>query len=161
MLDFERLGGVITVADFDVRQLQRQDYDGLLALYQVFHRQDDPLPYPSELAVVWEQILTDPNIYYFVAQQQQRLISTCNLTVVPNLTRGARPWAVIENVATLTDARRIGAGAAVVKAALSQAKALGCYKVMLMTGAKDPGVHEFYKALGFADDVKQAYLWRA
>jgi hypothetical protein len=36
----------------------------------------------------------------------------------------------------------------------------GCYKVMLLTGSKNPATHAFYRACGLTPDVKTGYVAR-
>lgn len=43
---------------------------------------------------------------------------------------------------------------------LERAWAAGCYKAMLQTGSKTPSTHAYYRACGFVDDAKTAYLAR-
>lgn len=76
-------------------------------------------------------------------------VATCTLIVIPNLTRQAMPYALIENVATDRRHRRQGFGTAILHEASHRAFAAGCYKVMLMTGSKDPAVLRFYEKAGF------------
>lgn len=76
-------------------------------------------------------------------------VTTCTLVVIPNLTRGAKPYALIENVVTHADHRGAGFGRAVLDAAVERAWDAGCYKVMLMTGSKNPATLAFYEAAGF------------
>jgi GNAT superfamily N-acetyltransferase len=75
--------------------------------------------------------------------------ATCLLLIVPNLTRGGRPFAVVENVVTLAEHRRKGLGMALMKAAQDRAWAANCYKIMIATGRKDEGVLRFYEEAGF------------
>lgn len=69
--------------------------------------------------------------------------------VIPNLTRGGRPYALIENVVTHADHRQRGHGRALLHAAVAAAWEAGCYKVMLMTGSKRPETLRFYADAGF------------
>jgi GNAT superfamily N-acetyltransferase len=48
----------------------------------------------------------------------------------------------------------------VLRSALDLAWRLGCYKVMLLTGSKEPGVHRFYERAGFAKDDKTGFIAR-
>jgi GNAT superfamily N-acetyltransferase len=80
------------------------------------------------------------------------------LQVVPNLTRGARPYGLIENVVTRQDKRGQGYGSAVLKAALDLAWEKGCYKVMMLTGRKDAKVFGFYEKAGFKAGVKTGFV---
>ena len=82
------------------------------------------------------------------------LASSCVVAVIPNLTRGTRPFGVIENVVTHPDHRRAGLGSAVLKAALDLAWNAGCYKVMLATGSRKPATLRFYAANGFEQGGK-------
>jgi GNAT superfamily N-acetyltransferase len=79
---------------------------------------------------------------------------------VPNLTRGARPYAVIENVVTHPDLRRTGLGSSVLQELLSRCWEAGCYKVMLLSAAERGAAHEFYERNGFDKHAKQGFIIR-
>jgi len=50
------------------------------------------------------------------------LVASCALAIIANLTRGARPYAVIENVVTHESYRRRGLGTAVLHHAVDLAR---------------------------------------
>ena len=77
-----------------------------------------------------------------------RLVATCSLIIVPNLSRGARPYAIIENVVSDAAHRGQGHGRAVLQAAMRAAREAGCYKVAPATGRPDPAIHRFYESAG-------------
>ena len=83
-------------------------------------------------------------------------MAACHLVVVPNLTRGAKPYGVIENVVTRSKHRRQGIGTRLLRHVLEEAWSLGCYKVMLMTGRED--AHPFYEKAGFKPGLKTAFV---
>jgi GNAT superfamily N-acetyltransferase len=78
------------------------------------------------------------------------LVSSCALVIVPNLTRGVRPYGLIENVVTHVDHRRAGLGRAVLAAAVEAAWVADCYKIMLATGSRREETLRFYGGAGFA-----------
>ena len=84
-----------------------------------------------------------------VAQAAELLVSSCTLAIVPNLTRGGRPYGVIENVVTHADFRRQGLGKRVLAHALDLAWQADCYKVHLATGSKRESTLGFYEGAGF------------
>ena len=88
------------------------------------------------------------------------LISSCTITVIPNLTRGCKPYGVIENVVTHAGHRNLGYGKALLAHALAHAWSIGCYKVMLLTGRKDQSTLQFYQSAGFDPYDKQAFIAR-
>jgi GNAT superfamily N-acetyltransferase len=69
--------------------------------------------------------------------------------VIPNLTRGGAPYALIENVVTDSAHRNRGYGKAILKDATEAAWRAGCYKVMLLTGSRRPAILKFYQDAGF------------
>jgi GNAT superfamily N-acetyltransferase len=95
-----------------------------------------------------------------VAEADGRLVSSCSLSIIPNLTRGGRPYAVIENVVTDADWRRRGLGRQVLAAATAQAWAAGCYKVMLATGSRREATLQFYEGAGFERGAKTYFEMR-
>ena len=75
------------------------------------------------------------------------------LHILPNMTQGGRPYALIENVVTHAEHRGVGHGRQVMEAAVSAAWAADCYKIMLLTG-RTAQARGFYEALGFSADEK-------
>jgi GNAT superfamily N-acetyltransferase len=84
-----------------------------------------------------------------VADTGGLLVSSCTLAIIPNLSRGARPYGVIENVVTHADYRGAGLGRAILRAALDIAWQADCYKVTLATGSKQEATLRFYQGAGF------------
>jgi GNAT superfamily N-acetyltransferase len=142
----------------EIRLIMDSELEELLDLYRYLHDADDPLPEPAVVRAVWERIQSDPHQCYFGAYVDDRLVSSCVLAVIPNLTRCCRPYGVIENVVTHGEYRRRGIGRRVLQAALAHAWSLGCYKVMLLTGRRTEGIFQFYESAGFDRHAKQAFL---
>jgi GNAT superfamily N-acetyltransferase len=143
--------------DTIIRQATENDLDGLLDLYTHLNPNDAPLPPRARVIDLWQEIVANPMLTYFVAEQGGRLVSSCNLTVIPNLTRGARPFGVIENVITHPDFRRQGVAKAILERAIETARQANCYKVMLMSGTSRQGAHALYEKVGFSKDTKLGF----
>lgn len=141
-----------------IRTLGTTDLHDLLALYEQLHEFDLPLPEQAQIEQVWDEALRNDGIRYFGYFVEEQLRSTCTITVIPNLTRACRPYAVIENVVTHRQYRMRGYGRAVLRAALEFAWERNCYKVMLMSGRLDEGTFSFYESIGFLRDKKQAFV---
>ena len=120
-----------------IRDLQSSDLDALLGLYAHLRAADDRRPEPTAIQAIWREIMANPCYRHFGVHDGQRLISTCTLAVIANLTRGCRPYGLIENVVTHPDFRDRGHGTAVLAHAVNQAWSQRCYKVMLLTGRTD------------------------
>lgn len=139
-----------------IRDLGVDDVDALLALYQHLNAGDAP---PSPEAV--RRVFAHPGLRHFGRFDGAQLIASCNLAVIPNLTRGGRSYGVIENVVTQADHRGQGHGQAVIRHAIAQAWAMDAYKVVLTTSRKDPAVWAFYERCGFSSSDKRAFVIRA
>jgi GNAT superfamily N-acetyltransferase len=142
----------------EIREIRESELSELLALYQYLHESDDPLPESDVVEGIWKQIQADPNLKYWGVFVDGRLVSSCALCIILNLTRGCRPYGVIEQVVTHIDHRRKGYGQAVLTAALRYAWSRNCYKVMLLTGRKNEATYQFYESVGFDRHAKQAFL---
>jgi GNAT superfamily N-acetyltransferase len=145
-------------ADYVVREAAESDLDGILDLYAHLHAHDAAPPPRARLAEIWAGIMADPSLRYFVVACEGRVVSSCNLALVPNLTRGARPFGVIENVVTHPDFRRRGFAEAVLERALDVAWQSGCYKVMLLSSVHRDAAHTLYEKVGFKANVKTGFV---
>ncbi|MBZ5793674.1 GNAT family N-acetyltransferase [Burkholderia contaminans] len=141
-----------------VRPISSGELDQLLLLYRHLHATDEPLPDESVIRIVWNELMANSCHTLFGGYVDGELISSCALTIIPNLTRGCRPYGVLENVVTHGDHRGNGYGKAVLREALASSWSAGCYKVMLLTGRKDQATLNFYASAGFNGDEKRAFI---
>ena len=142
-----------------LRHATRADLDALLALYAQLNP-DDLVALRDRLAPILDQILASEHFTLCVTTLDDRIVATCYLNVIPNLTRGGAPYAVVENVVVETALRGGGLGRQVLRFALDEAWRRGCYKVLLQTGSRDPRVHRFYAACGFSASEKTGFVPR-
>lgn len=142
----------------NIRELRSHDLQTLLGLYSHLHEHDDPPPSAAAAEAVWSEALANPRIKYFGGFASDSLVSSCTLTVIPNLTRACRPYGVIENVVTHAEHRGQGWGKTLLAHALDHAWRQDCYKVMLLTGRKDEATLRFYEEAGFDPHGKQAFV---
>lgn len=109
---------------------------------------------------IWRETLAHPGIHVFVADDRERIAASCMLVTAPNLLRGGRRHAFLENVVSHPERRGQGYGKAVVQAALAHAWASDCHHVLMQSGRADPRVHTFYESLGFEPGLRVAYVAR-
>jgi GNAT superfamily N-acetyltransferase len=131
-----------------VRAAEEPDLPELLRLYRHLHPHDPPLE-AATAERVWATLLASGFVTVIVAQAAERLVSSCTLAIVPNLSRGGRSYGVIESVVTHADCRRQGLGRRVLAHALDLAWQADCYKVHLATGSTRETTLRFYEGAGF------------
>ena len=140
-----------------IREAEERDLLPLLALYLYLH--ETPVPEKSShLRAVWQGILQDENHHLIVCEEDGRIVSSCVCVVILNLTRNARPYALIENVVTHPDYRKRGLASQCLNYAKQIARQADCYKIMLLTGAKDEATLNFYRKAGFNSSDKTAFI---
>jgi len=137
--------------NFTIRPAASADLQNLLNLYRHLSSTDRPLA-PELAEERFSAILTQPGMTVFIGFIDETAAATVTLIVIPNLTRNGASYALIENVVTHADHRKQGYARKVIQHAIAQAWKAGCYKVMLLTGSKDPATLRFYENCGFAQD---------
>ena len=141
------------------REAEPGDFEDVLRLYRQLQPADPVLRDGSDKAA-FGQILSTPGLHLFVLEADGAVVATTYLNIIPNLTRSASPYAVIENVVVDETLRGTGLGHQIMAATLRAAWDAGCYKAMLQTGSRTPATHHFYRSCGFSPDAKTAYLAR-
>ena len=124
------------------------DAEALLALYDFLSSDNERCPLKlakTNISKIWQ---IDGSAV-LLGEIDGEALTTCTLIIVPNLSRGGRPYAVIENVVTHPDHRGKGLGKAILDAACERAWDHECYKVMLSTGSTRPATLSFYVGAGF------------
>jgi len=126
-----------------------EDFEGLRDLYR--HLVSDDLPAPDTLLrQTFKDMLRHPGLDILLALVGQDKVASCTLVMIPNMTRGCAPYALIENVVTHADWRGQGIGRRLMLSARDRAFAQGCFKIMLLSGSDNKAAHRFYAGLGFA-----------
>ncbi|GAA4232113.1 putative GNAT family N-acyltransferase [Streptosporangium album] len=141
------------------RETRPGDFEQIIRLYRQL-QPDDPVLKDGSDAAAFQQILDSPALHLFVLELDGVVVATTYLNVIPNITRSASPYAVIENVVVEESRRDTGLGKQIMAGTLQAAWDAGCYKAMLMMGSRKPATHAFYRACGFSADAKTAYVAR-
>ena len=140
-----------------IREAKREDLQALLELYLYLHEKE--VPQDSEhLQRTWEQIITDPAHHLIMCEVEGKLVASCVCVIIPNLTRGVRPYAFVENVVTHSEYRGSGYATACLNYAKELAEKENCYKMMLLTGSKNPKTLQFYENAGYNSSDKTAFI---
>ena len=140
-----------------IREAISEDLNELLELYLYLH--EDSIPEDNEhLRSTWAQIIGDPNHHIIVDVEDGKIVSSCVCVIIPNLTRGVRPYAFIENVVTHEAYRGRGLAGACLDYAKQIAIRENCYKMMLLTGSKKPETLHFYEKAGYNSSDKTAFI---
>jgi len=130
----------------------------LLELYkQLFP--DDNLLNEFIAKNIWKKIESQ-NIKYFIAKEEGKIIASCFICIIPNLTRSGKSIGFIENVITDKEYRRKGIGKIIIENAIKYAKEQNCYKIILQSGKQRTDAHRFYETLGFDGKSKKAFEMR-
>ena len=122
--------------------------------------QGDEVPSAEALEDIGDSYLKSPILNCFVAEVDDALVSTTTLAIVPNLTRGCRPYGLIENVVTHESYRGRGIGKEIMQYTLNYAWQAQCYKIMLLSNSTRQDAHQFYRSCGFQSDKKQGFIIR-
>lgn len=144
-----------------IRKAIKTDLEEILELYQHLFEEENYSDVNS-FKDKWYEIINTDGLEYFVTLVDEKIVSSCNIMVIPNFSRNQRSYALIENVITHPDYRRKGYGRSIIETAINHAKDNNCYKVMLLsTSSHNRAVaHKFYEELGFDGDTKRGFNLR-
>lgn len=140
-----------------VREIEKDDFEGLMRLYMQLHDNKMPETNASVLEL-WNQIIEDGNHHIIVAEEEGKLVSSCVCVIIPNLTHNQQPYALIENVITDEGYRRKGLATKCLQYAKEIALRENCYKMMLLTGSKKESTLQFYEQAGYNRNDKTAFI---
>ncbi|MDG4809665.1 GNAT family N-acetyltransferase [Micromonospora sp. WMMD1120] len=110
----------------------------------------DERPDTTRLSAAWRDLHAQAGRELLLAVAGSTFVGTVDTVVVPNLTHGARPYMLVENVVVAPGWRRRGVARALLATAVDTATAAGCYKVQLVSSASRTEAHRFYADAGFS-----------
>lgn len=111
----------------------------------------------ADYEVAFADIEADPNHLLIVGEQDGRIVSCLQATVLPCLTHGGRRRAQFEGVRVASALRSQSVGHQMLEWAITWARSHGCGVVQLTTDRQRGAARRFYEAHGFVashDDLK-------
>jgi len=142
----------------NTRLINYDELSELLDLYKQLHPNDPNVYENKALKDTWDLIYNDLNLYYIVVEVDGKIVSSCNISIIKNLTRNLSPYGLIENVITDSKYRKKGYATKALNMAIDIAKDNDCYKVMLLTGSKREETLKFYEQAGFIRGIKIGFV---
>lgn len=140
-----------------IREINENDFDGLMQLYMQLH--GNPFPEKDgEIMALWNRILNDKDHHIIVAEEDGHIVSSCVCVIIPNLTHNQQPYAFVENVITDEAYRNRGLATQCLNYAREMAEKDNCYKLMLLTGSKKESTLKFYEQAGYNRKDKTAFI---
>ena len=135
-----------------IRIATEQDLPRILELYEELTGEQHHLS-QEDTQPVFAEIISMPVYELLVAEDDSLVVGTMVLLIVPNLSHGALPWAIVENMVVDGTHRRRGIGRLLMEYGIDHARQSGCYKVQLLSNIKRHEAHQFYEALGFKNSA--------
>jgi GNAT superfamily N-acetyltransferase len=91
----------------------------------------------------------DPNNTLLVAEREGRVVGTFQLTLIQHVAYRGGLVAQIENLIVDPAVRGQGVGEHMMRWAIEEARARGCFRVQLTSNKTRDRAHRFYETLGF------------
>jgi GNAT superfamily N-acetyltransferase len=141
------------MTDVVIRRATLDDVPAIIAMLA-----DDPLgatrESPADLTPyqrAFAAIDADPNQLLIVADRNDEVIGTLQLTFIPGLSRQGATRALVEAVRVAASARSTGLGTSLMEWSIAEARARGCVVLQLTSDKTRTDAHRFYTRLGFAN----------
>ena len=144
----------------EIRELNEGDLESLIKLYEQLDGANGNYTAEDARQIWKDEIEGNKKIKYFGVVENGKVISTCYVLIIPNLTRLGSSIAFVENVVTDKAFRGQGLGRKIMEKAIDFARQNNCYKVILQSASFRKEAHQFYKNLGFDGESKKAFIMK-
>ncbi len=112
--------------------------------------QHTDLALPEHFLATFEAISADTNNELIVAEMNDKIVGTLQLTFIPGLSYEGGVRVHVEGVAVSSKHRNCGIGTQLMKHVISNARRRDCCVVQLMAPKWRSEAHRFYQKLGFS-----------
>ena len=119
----------------EIRELNEGDLESLIKLYEQLDGANGNYTAEDARKIWKDEIEGNKKIKYFGAVENGKVISTCYVLIIPNLTRLGSSIAFVENVVTDKAFRGQGLGRKIMEKAIDIARHNNCYKVILQSAS--------------------------
>lgn len=142
----------MTSDDIAIRSVTEKDLAGLLAVYD----EGRTAPPSKRERSTLQEMLDARGLHLICAVDDEELVGTATMQIMPNLVYRCRPTAFIEAVNVRSRWRRRGIASAMMERLVSIASSAGCNKVQLLSHKRHAadGAHTLYEGLDFEAEAE-------
>ena len=108
---------------------------------------------------VFAEISSNPRRELLVAEYDGDVVGTVALYIIPNLSHGATPYALVENLVVNHKYRRKGIGKKLMEYTITRAKQEGCHRIELCSSKRRKVAHRLYRSVGFEASAYGFRIW--
>ena len=131
-----------------VEQVKLSDCNELIDLYnQLISYQK--IKCDSDFSHQLQKLIELENYHILGVRINEKIVATCTVIILPNLTHNLRPFAIIENVVTDKKYRKKGFGTELINQSKKIAVQSNCHKILIQTRSKLSSKIRFYEKNGF------------
>ncbi|MDR2624672.1 MAG: GNAT family N-acetyltransferase [Methanobrevibacter sp.] len=137
---------------------KEEHLSGILRLYKQLIPDEEPATL-NKSKEIWKLIKKE-NIKYFVAIDDDKIVSSAFIAIIPNLTENGRPFGIVENVIVDEEYRGLGLGKTIMDKVIEYGKSQNCQYISLQSSNHRADAHKFYESVGFDRDKKIAFYMK-
>jgi GNAT superfamily N-acetyltransferase len=108
---------------------------------------------------VFAEISGNPRRELLVAEYEGEVVGTVALFIIPNLSHGATPYALVENLVVNHKYRRKGIGKKLMEYTIVRARQEGCHRIELCSSKGRKEAHRLYRSVGFKPEAYGFRIW--
>jgi N-acetylglutamate synthase-like GNAT family acetyltransferase len=108
---------------------------------------------------VFAEISSDHRHELLVAEYEGDVVGTVALFIIPNLSHGATPYALVENLVVNHKCRRKGIGKKLMQYSIARARQEGCHRIELCSSKGRREAHRLYQSVGFKAEAYGFRIW--
>ncbi len=137
---------------FEIREATDLDLPSVLSLYAQPSFDDGKILSEEAARELFNTFQNYPFYKLFVmfdTQTERKIVASYAFLQMNNIGHLGTPSAIVEDVVVATDYQNQGLGKQLMHHAMTLAKSLGCYKLVLSSNTKRTQAHSFYESLEF------------
>lgn len=133
-----------------IRAASEADLPAILDLYAETGLDDGVRLTPQRASDIFTRLSGYPDYRILVVTGSDgKVVASYALLIMDNIAHVGAPLAVVEQVAVAANHRGAGHGTFMMRHAMAEAQARGCYKLALSSNVRFTEAHAFYDRLGF------------
>jgi len=148
----------------EIRQAKENDVPRIIELYRelsmITTEAEQRSTTPGDnYRKVFDEISNNPRRELLVADYEGEVVGTVALFIIANLSHGATPYALVENLVVNHKYRRKGIGKKLMEYTIARATQEGCHRIELVSDMRRKEAHRLYCSLGFEPSAYGFRIW--